>query len=45
MKTMMRCHRVGLAMMRCAPADFPPGVPSLADEVDERGAHLHTSTT
>ena len=45
MKTMMRCRPVGLAMVRWSPADIPPGVLSLADEVDERFASLCTSTT
>ena len=45
MKMMMRCCRIDQAMMRCSPAGIPPVVPSLADEVDERGARFHTSTT
>ena len=45
MKTMMLCRPVGSAMMHFLPADIPPRVPSLADEVDERYAHPHTSTT
>ena len=44
-KMMMRCCRIDPAMMRCLPADIPPVVRSLADEVDELGARFHTSTT
>ena len=44
-KMMMRCRRIDPAMMRCSPADLPPVVRSLADEVDELGARSHTSTT
>ena len=45
MKTMMDCHRIDQAMMRCLPVDIPPVVPSLADEVDGPGARSHMSTT
>ena len=44
-KTMMRYCRIDQAMMRCLPVDIPPGVPSLANEVDELGARFHMSTT
>ena len=39
---MMHCRPVGLAMMGYSPADIPPEVLSLADEVDERNARNHT---
>ena len=42
---MMRYCRIDQAMMRCLPVDIPPGVPSLANEVDELGARFHMSTT
>ena len=45
LKMMMRCRRIDQAMMRSSPVGIPPVVPSLADEVDEPGAHFHTSTT
>ena len=45
MKTMMRCRRIGQAMMRCSPVGIPPVVLALADEVDELGARFHTSNT
>ena len=46
MKTMMHCRLIDQAMMmHCSLVGIPPAVSSLADEVDERGACFHTSTT
>ena len=41
---MMRCRLNGWSMLCCSPADIPPEVFSLVDEIDVQVARFHTST-